>query len=70
MKRIVNPTKVRDKFSDFWEIINEELKCLSPRQQIYTKKLMNDTLHIDILKKFENDEKHASENIDAIVFKR
>ena len=50
---------MRDKFSVFEEMINEELKCLSPRQQVYTKRLINDALHIGILKKFE-DEKYLS----------
>ena len=41
IKRLVNLTIVRDKFpAVFAEMIMEELKCISPRQQIYTKKLM------------------------------
>jgi len=66
MKRLLNPTIVRDKFSVFAEMIMEELKCLSPRQQIYTKRLI-DALHIGILKKFEDDEKHLSEKVDWMV---
>jgi len=66
IKRLVNPTIVRDKFSVFAEMIMEELKCLSPRQQIYTKRLI-DALHIGILKKFEDDEKHLSGKVDWIV---
>ena len=31
------------------------------------KKLMHDALHMGILKKFEDDEKHLSENVDWIV---
>ena len=67
MKRLVNVSMVRDKFSVFGEMIIEELKCLSPRQQINTKKLMYDALHKGILKKFEHDRKHLSENVDGIV---
>ena len=54
MKRLVNPTIVREKFSVFAEMISEELKCLSRRHQICTKKLMYDVLHIDIVKKFDD----------------
>ena len=67
MKRLANPSIVRDKFSVFDEMISEELKCLSPRRQIYTKKLLHDALHIGILKKFEDNEKHLSYNVDGIV---
>ena len=51
MKKLANPSKLRDKFSVFVEMISEELKYLTPRQQIYTKELMYDALHIGILKK-------------------
>ena len=67
MKSLVNPTVERDMFSVFAKMIMEELKCLSPRQQIYTKKLMYDALHIGILKKFEDDEKHFRENVESVV---
>ena len=42
MKRLANPSIVRDKFSVLGEMISEELKSLSPRQQICMKKLMYD----------------------------
>ena len=64
MKSLVNPTVERDMFSVFAKMIMEELKCLPPRQQAYTKKLMFDALHIGILKTFENDEKDVSEKLD------
>ena len=48
-------------------MIMEELKSLPPRQQVYTKKLMYEALHTGILKTFENDEKHVSENLDSSV---
>ena len=57
---------VRDKFSTFEEMISEELKCLSPRQQIYSKKLMYDALQLGALKKF-NDGKHLNGHEDRIV---
>ena len=67
MKRLENLTVEREKFSVFAKMIMEELKCLPPRQQVYTKKLMYDALHIGILKTFENDEKHVSEKLDSTV---
>ena len=67
MKRMVNPTVEPDNISAFAKMIMEELKCLSPRQQVYTKKLLYDTLHLGILKMYEDDEKHVSENLDSIV---
>ena len=67
MKRLVNHTIEREKFSVFAKMIMEELKCLPPRQQVYTKKLMYDALHIGILKTFENEEKHVSEKLESSV---
>ena len=61
LKSLANPSTVRDKFSAFGE-----LKCLSPRQEIYLNKLMYDELHMVDLKKI-NDEKHSNGNIDEIV---
>ena len=65
-KSLANPFAVRDKFSEFGEMISEELKCLSPRQQIHSKKLMYDALYMVALKKC-NDEKHSYEILDGIV---
>ena len=47
--------------------MSEELKCLSPRKQILTKKLMHDALNntYRYLKKFEDDEKHLCEYVDG-----
>lgn len=67
MKRLENLTLEREKFSVFAKMIMEELKCLPPRQQVYTKKLMYDALHIGILKTFENDEKDANEKLNMTV---
>ena len=67
MKRLENLTVQREKFSVFATMIMEELKCLPPRQQAYTKKLMYDALHIGILKTFENDEKQVNEKLDSTV---
>ena len=47
IKRLLNQSIARI-FSVFDEMLREQLKCLSARQQIYTKKLMYDALHIDI----------------------
>ena len=66
MKRLENLTVQREKFSVFATMIMEELKCLPPRQQAYTKKLMYDALHIGILKTFENDEKDVSEKLTLV----
>ena len=38
-----------------------------PDSKYIRKKLMYDALHIGILEKFEDDEKHLSENVDGIV---
>ena len=67
MQRLENHTVEREKFTVFAKMIMEELKCLPPRQQVYTKKLMYDALHIGILKTFENEEKHVSEKLDSTV---
>ena len=47
-------------------MIAEKLKCLSPRQQIYSKRLTYDALHMGALKKFI-DGKHSNGNVDEIV---
>ena len=66
LKSLVNPSMVRDMFSTFGEMISEELKYFCPTQQIYSKKLIYDAMHIGTLKKID-DEKHLNENLDGIV---
>ena len=66
MKRLANPIIMRDKYSVCGEMINEELKCLSLKQQIYSKKLMYDALHTGSMKKFD-DEKYSNESVDRVV---
>ena len=66
IKKLENLTEEREKFSVFAKMIIEELKRLPPRQQVCTKKLMFDALHIGILKTFENDEKDVSEKLTLV----
>ena len=68
MKRLANPSTMRDKFSASGEIINEELRCLSTRQPIYIyKKTDVWCITYRYSKKLEDDEKHLSENVDGFV---
>ena len=66
LKSLANLSTMRDKFSVLEEMISEELKCLTPRQKINSKKLMYEALHMGALKKC-NDEKYSNENEDGIV---
>ena len=48
------------------ENLSKELEYLSPWQQIYSKKLIYDAMHIGTLKKLDA-KKHLNENVDGIV---